>query len=423
MRASPMGAAVTTDTEPERLRDLWPALVVLATLVILPVGRSAELPVLIGAIGGLVLLARGRIDLRAGQGLQLVLALFACYWVPALLSGFAAVEPERTWSTIGTTVRFLPFALFAGWALRDARHWPALTAAVGAVVMLWALDAYVQMAFGYSLGGAAEAERVSGIFGAGNLKLGPALAVLSPFLLLAARARFGRRGLALAVLLLAAPVLLAGSRAAWIAYALVCVLLAWRETRDPRRFLAVLAALAFGVGAIGAYAWHDSERFGARIERSLLALRGTGTAVDEASAGRLSIWSTALAMSAAHPVTGVGVRGFRYAYPEYAAADDRFVDATGAIGASHAHQIVLEVLSETGWLGLAFWFVGAWLALRAWWRADAAARTRALAPGLALSAMCFPLNTHLAFYSAWWGLLFWWLLALYCAALGARARV
>jgi hypothetical protein len=34
--------------------------------------------------------------------------------------------------------------------------------------------------------------------------------------------------------------------------------------------------------------------------------------------------------------------------------------------------------------------------------------------------MCFPLNTHLAFYSAWWGLLFWWLLAAYCAALGAR---
>ena len=41
----------------------------------------------------------------------------------------------------------------------------------------------------------------------------------------------------------------------------------------------------------------------------------------------------------------------------------------------------------------------------------------AFAPGLALVAMAFPLNTHLAFYSAWWGLLFWWLIALYCAAL------
>jgi hypothetical protein len=36
---------------------------------------------------------------------------------------------------------------------------------------------------------------------------------------------------------------------------------------------------------------------------------------------------------------------------------------------------------------------------------------------LALGVMLFPLNTHLAFYSAWWGLLFAWLLGLWCASL------
>jgi hypothetical protein len=66
------------------------------------------------------------------------------------------------------------------------------------------------------------------------------------------------------------------------------------------------------------------------------------------------------------------------------------------------------------------WLAGVVLAWRAWRRADAAARSRAFAPGVALVAMTFPLNTHLAFYSAWWGLLFWWLLSLYCAALGAK---
>jgi O-antigen ligase len=166
---------------------------------------------------------------------------------------------------------------------------------------------------------------------------------------------------------------------------------------------------------------HDSTRFGARVERTLLVLQGTEAALDEASAGRISIWRTALAMGAAHPLTGVGVRGFRYDYPEQADADDRFVaQAGGKLGAAHAHQIVLEVWSETGVTGLLLWLLGAGLALRAWWRADAAARERARAPALALVAMTFPLNTHLAFYSAWWGLLFWWLLALYCAALDAR---
>jgi len=394
-------------------------LLVLSVLVLLPLGRSAELPLVIAAIAGAVLLARGRLR-PDDAGARLVLVLFACYWLPALLSGFAAIEPGKTWTTVATTLRFLPFALFVGWALRDAPRWPALVAAVAIVASLWALDAWVQMATGYSLGGAAEKERVSGIFGAGNLKLGPVLATLSPFVLLAARARFGRRGLAITFVLLAAPILLAGSRAAWLSYALVGALLAWHETRDPRRFLGACVALVLGVGAIAAIAWHDSARFGARIERSLRALQGTEAAIDEASAGRLRIWRTAVAMSAAHPLTGVGARGFRYAYPAYAAPGDRFVDSVSDTGASHAHQIVLEVLSETGAAGLLFWIAGAWFALRAWWRADASARSRAFAPALALVAMCFPINTHLAFYSAWWGLLFWWLIALYCAALAAR---
>lgn len=410
------------DAQAFRFLSAWPAALVLAVVVLLPFGRSAEAPVVLGAIAALVLLARARLDWRADAG-RLVLALFACYWLPAVVSGIAAIEPGKTWSTVAVTLRFLPFALFATWALRRASSWPATYATIALTVSCWVVDAYVQMASGHSLGGAAEKERLSGIFGADNLKLGPTLAVLAPFVLLAARARFGLRGLLLAFAVLTPPILLAGSRAAWLAYGLVCLLIAWRETRSKRRFALALLAFALGVAALGTLALRDSERFGARVERSLLALRGTEAAVDEASAGRLRIWSTAWKMTVAHPLSGVGVRGFRYAYPHYAAPNDQFVDTASDVGASHAHQIVLEVLSETGVFGLISWLVGAWLALRAWRRADAPARERAAAPGLALVAMCFPLNTHLAFYSAWWGLLFWWLLALYCAALGARDEV
>lgn len=53
----------------------------------------------------------------------------------------------------------------------------------------------------------------------------------------------------------------------------------------------------------------------------------------------------------------------------------------------------------------------------AWRHAGAAARAQAFPATLALLAMLFPLNTHLAFYSAWWGLLFVWLLGLWYAAL------
>ncbi|HET7923947.1 MAG TPA: O-antigen ligase [Rhodanobacteraceae bacterium] len=397
---------------------LWPPLVVLAVVVLLPVGRASELPIAIGALAAIVLFAQRRIDWR-DEAIRLPLILFACYALPALISGASPVAPARTWSTVASIVRFLPFAVFAVWALRDARPWKAIVLTVAAVVSLWVIDSYVQMITGYSLAGAAEAERLSGIFGAGNLKLGPVLAVLSPFVLLAARDALGWRGLTVAFVFLAVPILLAGSRAAWLMYALAAAVVAWRSARNKRTFaLALGVAVALG-GIAGGIALRESPGFDARIQRSLLALGGTESAVDAASAGRLSIWRTAFAMWKAHPVTGVGVRGFRYAYPEYAAPQDHFVDTASDTGASHAHQIVLEVLSETGVVGLLFWLAGAVFAVRAWLRADRFARARAFAPALALVAMCFPPNTHLAFYSAWWGLLFWWLLALYSAALAA----
>ena len=399
----------------------WPLWLVLAPLVLLPFGRASEAPIVVMAIAGLVLAVRGRMRWN-DAGTRPAAALFACYWLPTLVSAFGAVAPERTWSTVATTLRFLPFALFVVWAMRDAAQWPRLVAVAGILVALWALDAWVQAFTGFSLGGPAEQERVSGIFGAGNLKLGQTLAALSPFALFAARAHFGRRALVVTMALLALPILLAGSRAAWLSYAIVLVVIAWRETRDARKFLLAIAALALGAAAVFAAAWHGSERLDVRVERSLLVLRGTESAIDEASAGRLRIWRTARAMIQAHPLTGVGARGFRYAYPHYAEPGDAFVDTASDVGASHAHQIVLEVLSETGIVGLAFWLLGTWLALRAWLRADARTRERASAPGLALVAMAFPLNTHLAFYSAWWGLLFWWLLALYCAAFASPAR-
>uniref|UniRef100_UPI002611F725 polymerase n=1 Tax=Dokdonella sp. TaxID=2291710 RepID=UPI002611F725 len=272
-----------------RLRfDAWPVALVLAVVVLLPFGRGAEAPVTLGALAGIVLLARRRIDWACGAN-RLVLALFACYWIPALVSAAGAVDPGKTWSTVATTLRFLPFALFSAWALQDARRWPALVAAVAAVVALWLLDAWVQMATGWSLGGPAEKERLSGIFGAGNLKLGPALSVLSPFVLLAARSRFGRRGLVLAFVAMAPVILLAGSRAAWLSYALVCALLAWRETRSHRQFFVVLAAVALAVAALATVALRDSARFDARVQRSLLALSGTEAGIDAASAGRLTI--------------------------------------------------------------------------------------------------------------------------------------
>jgi O-antigen ligase len=82
--------------------------------------------------------------------------------------------------------------------------------------------------------------------------------------------------------------------------------------------------------------------------------------------------------------------------------------------------VVLEVLSETGAFGLLCWLAGVALALRAWRYAGAAARERARPAMLALLVTVFPLNTHLAFYSTFWGGVALMLAALYAGSLLGR---
>lgn len=400
----------------------WRWLPFALVVVLLPFGRSAELGTLLCLVGAAWLAWREPRALFANEGARLALLLFAAYFLAALVSALDSVEPWRSWRSVAAFLRYAPLALYACWALRNCHGLEAVQRVVAVMVALWALDAWVQAVAGFSLGGPAGELRVSGIFGADNLKLGPALAALSPFLLQVARRLGGRGGLVLAFLFLLGPVLVAGSRSAWLVYGLVALVFAWREAGGARRFvlwcggLAVLAALA------GVLAWHTSPRFAARAERSMALLDGAA-GVNTALSGRPVLWSRALAMYADHPVNGVGVRGFRYAYPEYAPADGYFmtVEPCGpGLGACHAHQIVLEVMSETGTVGLVLWLGGLVLAWRAWRRASPEARARAFPVTVALGASMFPINTHFAFYSSWWGLLFWWLVALWCAALCAK---
>ena len=373
-----------------------PLLPLWAVIALLPFGRSAEAGVVFAAIGALFLFLRTPRALDGHPGARLLLVLWACYAGAALISAPDAVDPGKSWGTVAAALRFAPLGVYACFAIRRAERLTRLYAGVALVVAFWLLDAWVQALFGVSLGGPAEEQRLSGIFGAENLKLGPTLAVLAPFVLWVARERWGRRGLAAAFLFLLVPVLLAGSRAAWLGFGLVCLGFVWREVRRPAQFLGVSAVLGLAVAIAAGAAWKFSPEFDARIDKTLHALDGSSNGVDVALAGRLRIWHTSMAMIGAHPLNGVGVRGFRYAYPQYSEPGDDFLQKDGS-GAAHAHQIVLEVLTETGVLGLLLWLFGSVLALRAWWRADALARGRAQAPAQGQVAMTITLNTHLAF--------------------------
>ena len=395
----------------------WTPWVVLAYVALWPTVAPAEVVLSLASLASLAVLSwrrfRDGTALLSREAWALATALFFCYWLPELFSAFDALQPARAWREVLLDLRYLPFLWLVAIAVACRRERRLVFGGIGLIALFWTADAAVQATTGFSLGGANGSDRLSGIFGDDNLKLGLVLATLSPFALDAAVRRFGAAGWVVVALALGTIILLAGSRASWIVFALVLLLLGWQRV-GRRRVLALL-----GVGALaGVFAFAFSTQFHARIERSFAALSGDASGIDEALSGRLSIWRAAGGMIAAHPINGVGIRSFRDAYAQYAGPQDFWL-SRGQPGALHAHQIVLEVLSETGAIGLSLWLMGAALALRAWRWALPVARRRAAVPAVALVVTAFPLNTSLAFYSNFWGGVFLLLLALFAGALFA----
>lgn len=400
-----------------RLR--WAPWWVLASVALWPLPGPAEAVLSLGALAALAVLAiqrfRGGMALLSHEAWALTSVLFLSYWLPELLSSPDAVNSRALRESL-LDLRYLPFLWLVAIAVANERGRRLTFTGIAVICGVWLLDALVQAATGWSLGGPATADRLSGVFGAGNLKLGLVLASLSPFPLTVAAERFGLRGWLVVALVLVAVVLLAGARASWLTLALVLVASAWVQFRNRR----VLLALVGGASVTLVLAMAFSDKLQERMERTGAMLNGSAEGVDHALSGRLPIWRTAVEMAIAHPVNGVGVRGFREAYPDYAAPGDPWLEDPDHGAGYHAHQIVLEVLAETGLVGAFFWLGGAALAWRAWRFATPEARRRARAPAMALAVTVFPLNTHLAFYSTFWGGLTLLLAALYAGSLLAN---
>lgn len=428
--------ADATQTTPHGWR--WAPAWVLAFVALWPAPGVAEGVMVLGALLAIfrLLLSRFRdgTSLLSGPAWALTTVLFAAYWLPQLISAPDALQPAHALRKSLEGLRYLPFLWLVAMAVADARGRRITFGGLAIIAAAWTLDALAQAAFdtsplfwgldqlkwaisGHGLCPADNVlavDRVNGAFGACNPKLGQIVASLSPFALYAAGRRFGVTGWVVAAAAVGLVVLLSGARAAWITYALVLLLSGWGLLGWKK----LLAVFAFGAVALGVLTV-ASPQVRERIERTTLALAANEQGVDLALSGRTRIWGAAACMARGHPINGVGIRDFREAFP----ACDPQPGAMAAWGegpAFHAHQIVLEILSETGAIGLLLWLAGAALAWRAWRYASPAARERARPAMLALAVTVFPFNTHLAFYSTFWGGVTLLLAALYAGSLLAR---
>ena len=160
---------------------------------------------------------------------------------------------------------------------------------------------------------------------------------------------------------------LSNSSGAWLATVAAGVVLIL--DRSHRHLVAaLLVGVLLGSGAL---AWAGSAA-DSRLRSPATALRGS--AVEEIGSGRLVLWGHAARMSARNPVLGVGAGAFPAAMEEVRAAYQH-------AGGEHSkprrrsHSVYLDLLAETGPLGLLLFLIPLG------WAARVAIRERAVAAG------------------------------------------
>ncbi len=399
------------------LQAHWPVLLIAAALLLFASTALFNLPLLLMLVLGAYYTLQSPRRLLADPALRALLICFLCLWLPQLLALPDAVNPARALKTTASYPRFFFIGVFIILALQGRGRAAVLNLAVFTILSLWVIDALLQFFSGYNLLGQPleYAWHLQGMFS--KPRLGHVLAVFLPFYLEFLRTS-GRRyqwaWLLLAGLL--AVVLLSGRRAAWVmaaAGSLAYVVYFFIYCRAVK-IKTLIAPVLLIAAILAALIWqHEPLRH--RIESTLGLFSGELTRMDRATSYRLSLWETAIVIFKDNPLNGIGPRGFRYVYADYAAADNFFLQ-DGRRGSTHPHQALLEIAVETGLIGLAG-FLGFWGYLLVIALQQLRHRPRAFPWLLCAGLAWLPVNAHLAFYGSYWSSLGWWLL---CVALAQR---
>jgi O-antigen ligase len=404
----------------KRLKVEWPCWLAVSFFALLPFGRLSEIPLSAFALSLPFLARLPEHRQRIRQVSIIVIPIFLCFWLPMVVSSFDSVMPQKSWVTTLAALRYLAAVLSMSVLLQaDSARWRVIRW-TSFLLVFWAVDGFIQLIFGNDIFGIAmNPDRLNALFVQKYQFFGPTLAMLSPLLLEHARRHWPAWAWVGAFTLTLGAVLIAGMRAGWLAMGLVLVVYMWlmirRENRDLRKVSLSIPILVISA-LIGSYL--VSPLFQARLEQSLAITQGTQAAVSAASNLRVPIFETSITMYKNHPVNGVGVRAFPKAYMEYAAEDDVHIQSSGGkSGATHAHNLVLEVMSDTGSIGLLGLFSGFFLVVRFWRRMTPVKRNEAFPFALALALVLFPLNSHFALYGTYMSSLTWILFGLWAACI------
>ena len=335
----------------------------------------------------LLTLITNREAILSTRGMKKVAMLFACIALPGLISLLFSVNLDRG---ISAVFRFAAYAL-AAWVVLsvkiedgDAKR---IMSFLGILLVAWAVDGFVQLLTGVSLLGDPLVELgEEGAIVTGSLQLGygATLAILSPFFLEALR-RAGGMGVGILSLPVYAAIVMSGHQSS--AVLALIGLAGWtmlalrsREVGAKRQITGFVISAIIGL-LLGVY---------------LSVVTGQVSTLAEAPPRYQSflyqsqLWELSWQAFMDHWLTGVGMRGFG----TYALATDADT-IPGLAETWHSHLTILEVISETGLVGL----IGYGLLLRWLWGYVQDERMHVAVAGLTALLAVFPVGTAVGMYS------------------------
>ncbi len=336
--------------------------------------------------------------------------LFLCLWLPLLISLVDAVNIERSARTVLSYTRFLFAGLVILYLLRSEKALEKFNLLLFIAITAWCIDALIQYFLSYNLlGFPKRVGYVTGIFHP-EITIGHITAVLSPLYFESLRKYSeGREWMWLLVLLVFAVVLLSGRRASWVILAVgsVAYLLYYLKLQNFKEAALKNAALLSVITALIIFTVIATNPIlKMRINAAMNLASGNYELANQGIGKRLDIWDTSINIYRENKINGIGPRGFRYAYSDYS-EDDNYFHASGQ---THPHQLMLEVLAETGTIGAVGVLIFTLFLPFYFWRQGLLMH---VAPNMiAILAAVFPINTHMAFYGSYWSSVFWWLMIL-----------
>ena len=88
----------------------------------------------------------------------------------------------------------------------------------------------------------------------------------------------------------------------------------------------------------------------------------------------------------------------------------RLVNAN--VGPTHPHLLILEIIVETGLIGLASYLIAFFYWGRLVWLSAKAHSVESFPWLVAALIAIMPINAHMAFYASFWSCIVWWLIAI-----------